>query len=122
MLGSGRERYATRTRVCLELRTSWPRMTAWVMCSFARGSAQHSAFFERPDVVERVAEPGQHVGVVLAQAWRHAPHARTRAVPLDGQPDRPVVGAARMRRSDHHATLVRLRLLRHLLAAQARRA
>ena len=53
---------------------------------------------------------------------RDAAHARAHAVPLERQPDRAIVGQARMRRAHDHPALVRLRFLHHLVDAKNRRA
>ena len=64
-------------------------------CRQVSPSLHQALGLQSSDVVEGVAEPGEDVGGVLAEARRDAADAGAAAVPLDRQADRAVVGQAR---------------------------
>src|SRR4029453_15080101 len=73
-------------------------------------SLDDSVGLETADVVEGVAEPGQHVGAVLAEERGNGANGRPAAPPRHRQPDTLVVGQARMTPADQDPALARLRL------------
>src|SRR5439155_19028321 len=77
---------------------------------------------KRPDVVEGVAELGQYVGRVLAEARWYATHLWSVIVPEDREPDALVVRDARVRRPNQHAARARLRSEERRVHREDRRA